>query len=309
MNKYEYSLKLKKYLIGTNIFLSILLICLLVFGISFLPSVSLTQLENLRQYMMFDITESPKNTYVALAEEVGSGSLGQSASRISDPKIGSEIDSFVSYPPSVAVIVTHLGLNAVQTARAVELPKEVALGFSPYTNTLKPLLRKAIEDGHEAYLSLLIDHGYEHIYNLNSTVSLEKNIDKLSSILSSHAEYNGLYLNNLSSSRKVENLIAKVAEELLSKKLILITKNLPQIYQGTNAGIVSASIVIEHEIDESEIKKKLETLTSLVKEHKKALLYVHGYVAAIDCLAEWIESLKAAGIELVPVSVLSARYR
>ena len=101
--------------------------------------------------------------------------------------------------PKIALIITNLGLNRKSTELALTLPSECALGFLPYTKTLKPLLNKAQNKGHEIYLYLPLqttqssdNHGK---HALTTSLPPEEMALRLHLILNSHIKYDGVYSN------------------------------------------------------------------------------------------------------------------
>ena len=127
--------------------------------------------------------------------------------------------------PKVSIIVTNLGLNRRSTELSMTLPKQCALGFLPYTKSLKPLLHKAQSKGHEIYLYLPLQTSKSFDnpgrYALMGNLAPEENAVRLNVILNSHARYDGLY----SSYKEVftENVQASemVFDHLDDKNLIL----------------------------------------------------------------------------------------
>lgn len=302
MTKYQDSLKLKKSLIVINISLMIFTIILLIFGILVVQPKQLDKLAFLEQYMYFDITGKPRNIDVQLTDDVPS-LQNKEQNKVSN-RITNRVSSTIETLPRLSIIVTNLGLNVTQIERALSLPKTIALGFLPYTSTLKSLMFKAKEDGHEIYMSLFIDNNYEHVYNMSSNSSIEENIKKLNSILSAHTEYQGVYVNSVLDSTRQTKLINKISQELLKKQQIVITKHNSSRTNLIMKNGLLASLVIEHELDDGEITKKLNSLIDIAKENGTALAYIQGYGLAINCLRDWLKTIKDHEVLLVPVSEL-----
>lgn len=212
----------------------------------------------------------------------------------------------------IAIIVTNLGLNKKPTEMALGLPKQCALGFLPYTKTLKPLLHQAQSEGHEIYLYLPMQtsRSYENPgkYALLGNLPTEENIMRLNVILNSHARYDGVY----SSFKEVFTSNPKVSEFLFNhlegKNLIFLMgksfgANIPAHLQDREK-LLYSSIILDKQPDQEEIKENLEKLVKMALENGSALGYSQGYSLSIDMINEWIPSLRERGIKLVPASEL-----
>ena len=212
----------------------------------------------------------------------------------------------------IAIIVTNLGLNKKPTEMALKLPKQCALGFLPYTKTLKPLLHQAQSEGHEIYLyvPMQTSRSYENPgkYALLGNLPAEENMMRLNVILNSHARYDGVY----SSFKEVFTSNPQVSEFLFDnledKNLIFLmgksfgNKIPPHLQAREN--LLYSSIVIDKDPDQEEIKANLEKLIKIAKENGSALGYSQGYSLSIDMINEWIPTLRARGVKLVPASEL-----
>ncbi len=212
----------------------------------------------------------------------------------------------------VAIIVTNLGLNKKPTEMALKLPRQCALGFLPYTKTLKPLLNQAQSEGHEIYLYLPMQtsRSYENPgkYALLGNLPVEENIMRLNVILNSHARYDGVY----SSFKEVFTSNPQTSEFLFdhledNNLIFLMGKsfghNIPAHLQGREK-LLFSSLILDKEPDENEIKENLEKLIKMARDEGSALGYSQGYSLSIDMINEWIPTLRSRGVDLVPVSEL-----
>lgn len=215
--------------------------------------------------------------------------------------------------PKIALLITNLGLNRRSTELALTLPNQCALGFLPYTKTLKPLLNKAQSSGHEIYLYLPLQTSKSSDnpgkYALTTNLAPEEVAVRLSIILNSHAKYDGVY----SSFREVftDNIQASssVFEQIADKHLIFIMgrgradKVVKHFKMHNN--IIPANIVLDEEADRKSIKIKLEALAKLAEKNGVALGYSQGFTLTIEMIREWLPSLQKRGILIVPISALS----
>lgn len=218
--------------------------------------------------------------------------------------------------PKISIIVTNLGLNRRSTELALTLPKECALGFLPYTKSLKPLLNRAQGNGHEIYLYLPLQTSASHDnpgrYALMNNLAQEENALRLNVILNSQTRYDGVY----SSYKEVFTDNANAAEMLLDhlgdKNLIFILgkgyKHSIAKYAKSHNNILPTNIILDEEIDAESISAQLNRLISIAKEEGIALGYAQGFTLTIEIIRQWAPSLKHKGVELVPVSELLKEY-
>ena len=102
------------------------------------------------------------------------------------------------------------------------LPRDCALGFLPYTKSLKPLLHRAQGNGHEIYLYLPLQTSKSHDnpgrYALMGNLAQEENSTRLNVVLNSHARYDGVY----SSYKEVFTDNARVSDVVFDHLMIKI---------------------------------------------------------------------------------------
>lgn len=218
--------------------------------------------------------------------------------------------------PKIAIIVTNLGLNRRSTELALTLPKECALGFLPYTKSLKPLLNKAQGDGHEIYLYLPLQTSSSHDnpgrYALMNNLAQEENALRLNVILNSQARYNGVY----SSYKEVFTDNASASEMLfdyLRDRNLIFILGKGQKHSSTNHSkarnnILPTNVILDEEADAESISARLNELIKIAEEEGIALGYAQGFTLTIEMIRKWAPSLNNQGVELVPVSTLLKEY-
>ena len=218
--------------------------------------------------------------------------------------------------PKISIIVTNLGLNRRSTELALTLPKQCALGFLPYTKSLKPLLHRAQGNGHEIYLYLPLQTSKSHDnpgrYALMNNLAQEENSLRLNVILNSHARYDGVY----SSYKEVftDNVRASemVFDHLDDKNLIFVLGKgvgypVPD-HIKSHDNILPTNIIIDEEPDKESISAQLNELIRVAEEEGIALGYAQGFTLTIQMIRKWAPALRSQGIKLVPVSELLKEY-
>ena len=218
--------------------------------------------------------------------------------------------------PKLAIIVTNLGLNIRSTELAMTLPRDCALGFLPYTKSLKPLLHRAQGNGHEIYLYLPLQTSKSHDnpgrYALMGNLAQEENSTRLNVVLNSHARYDGVY----SSYKEVFTDNARVSDvvfdHLDDKNLIFILgkglRHPAPDHIKNHKNILPTNIIIDEEPDKESISNQLAELIRVAEEDGMALGYALGFTLTIEMIREWAPTLESKGIKLVPVSELLKEY-
>ncbi len=228
------------------------------------------------------------------------------------PEVEDTANPIYKANPKIAIIVTNLGLKRRLTELAMTLPTECALGFLPYTKSLKSLLHKAQSNGHEIYLYLpsQTKESFDNPgkYALMPQFSDEENSIRLGAILNSHARYDGVYSNYKEIFTEDAKASQMLFEHLNDKNLIFI---LGKSFQGelyphikNYNNIIRVTSIIDMEPDKEVISKNLEEMIETAKIHGTALGYVQGFTLTIEMIRDWIPQLKEQGIELVTISEL-----
>lgn len=243
-------------------------------------------------------------------EEKFLGEAGEAVSLASDVKNSGN-------KPKIALIITNLGLNRRSTELAITLPKQCALGFLPYTKTLKPLLNKAQSKGHEVYLYLPLQtsNSFEsqgkHV--LSTKLPPEEIALRLQIILNSHMKYDGVYSNYKEVFTDNIKASMSIFDQIADKNLIFImgkgrTDKVEKHFKMHN-NIIASNIVLDEEVDKKSIKGKLEDLAKLAEKNGVALGYSQGFVLSVEMIRDWIPSLQKRGILIVPVSSLALEQK
>ena len=311
--------QVKECLIIANILLGLLLFCLLVFGLFFIRSNRMNKAIELKQQISFNINQLLDKDDNIHPNYIGYGKVTNNINK--DKPVITHNNSQNSLPQNtkaaskskVAIIVTNLGLNRRSTELALSLPTQFALGFLPYTNSLKPLLYKAQEKGMEIYLYLPCetnnpsDNPGKHA--LMSSLGDRENLIRLSMVLNLYMKYNGIYTSYKEEFTHKQEVAEVVIDKIIGRKLVFLVgreKSLvtPQ-YLLEKHNVLNTNVVIDSQLDEETIKYNLKRLIASSKKNNVALGYAGGYPMTINILNDWfIKELDKEGVELVPVSSL-----
>lgn len=218
--------------------------------------------------------------------------------------------------PKISIIVTNLGLNRRSTELALTLPKECALGFLPYTKSLKPLLNRAQANGHEIYLYLPLQTSASHDnpgrYALMNNLAQEENALRLNVILNSHARYEGVYSSYKEVFTDNTNAAETLFDHLGDRNLIFIfgkgQRPKATKYGKSRNNILPTNVILDEEADTESISVQLNKLIKVAEEEGIALGYAQGFTLTIEMIRKWVPSLRQKGIELIPASELLKEY-
>lgn len=357
----QFRVKIKRYLIGLNIALGVILFSLMVYWLASVRPNQIDQATKLGQYRFYTMNNLPEGDNQIRPDYIGlQAAVADTTEEISQVEeelasIDSELpdvdfsdtsglfadtnkllektnqllttkNSVVQAKPKkkkqykgapkISIIVTNLGLNRRSTELALTLPKECALGFLPYTKSLKPLLHRAQGNGHEIYLYLPLQTSASHDnpgrYALMNNLAQEENSLRLNVILNSHARYDGVY----SSYKEVFTDNARASEMVFDylddKNLIFVLgkgvgRSAPKHIKSHN-NILPTNIILDEEPDKESISAQLKELVKVAEEEGVAFGYAQGFTLTIEIIRKWAPTLRRQGIKLVPVSELLKEY-
>lgn len=218
--------------------------------------------------------------------------------------------------PRIAIVVTNMGLAEQPTLAAIQdLPGEVTLAFSPYSNRLAEWVPAARAAGHEVLLQLPMeprstefnDPGNKALLTANSP---EVNLDRMEWVLSRAEGYVGL--TNLMGSRFTVSPrdMQPVLVAMDQRGLLYIdSRESPASIAGKLAvemGLPAATNdrFIDAEAARGPIDTRLAQLEQLALSRGSAVGFAADYPVAIERLRFWIAGLKDRGFVLAPVSAV-----
>jgi hypothetical protein len=221
--------------------------------------------------------------------------------------------------PRVALLVGGLGLNPASTSDAIaRLPAAVSLGFAPYGDDLEGEAAAARQAGHE----LLLQSPMEPItypadnpgpHTLLSSASDAENLDSLRWQMGRFVGYAGI-VNHLGGKFTADaRALTPTLNEIAARGLFYLDDgSSPRSLAGQIAptlGLASAvgDAVVDADAAPTAIDAALTRLEALARTRGAAIGVATALPSSLDRIAPWSAGLEARGIELVPVSALTAR--
>ena len=214
----------------------------------------------------------------------------------------------------ISIVIDDVGMNLVESNRAIDLPSEVTLAFLPYAETVRELSAKARSQGHE----LIIHTPMEAI---NSDVSLGPmalktdmdfaSFDKeFSKMAASFDGYAGV--NNHMGSRLTQDAEAMgyLMDQLKQRGLYFLdsrtiaTSVAADTARSYGVPYAERDVFLDHKETVEFTANALEELEQVARRNGRAIAIGHPKKITIDALNKWIPTLEKKGFELVELSEL-----
>lgn len=215
----------------------------------------------------------------------------------------------------IAIVIDDLGLKQNASLRATELPGPLTLAFLPYGENLQALSDNARAGGHEVIVHMPMqgaDANDPGPHALLDGLPDAELAERLHWNLSRFTGFTGI--NNHMGSQFTENKAGMklVLAELATRKLFYLDSRTTaksaarQIAMEDKIPYAERDVFLDNTRDASYVALQLAEAEALAKRHGSAIAIGHPHDVTLETLARWIPTLKAKGIELVPVSVIIA---
>ncbi len=214
----------------------------------------------------------------------------------------------------IALLITGMGLSEVATTQAINsLPGPVSLAFGPYGRNLDGWVRKSRDAGHEVMLEVPLEP-FDYPDNdpgphtLLTSLPPEENIKRLHWIMSRFTGYTGITNHMGAKFTAAQDAFLPVLEEVKSRGLLYLDDGTAgrstagQIARDLGLDFSVSQITVDEERNGKEIDLALKKLEMLAQENGIAIGIGSSLPLTIGRVAEWVSTLKAKGIELIPVS-------
>ncbi len=214
----------------------------------------------------------------------------------------------------IALLITGMGLSEVATTQAIRsLPGPVSLAFGPYGRNLDGWVRKSRDAGHEVMLEVPLEP-FDYPDNdpgphtLLTSLPPEENIKRLHWIMSHFTGYTGITNQMGAKFAAAQDAFLPVLEEVKSRGLLYLDDGTAgrstagQIARDLGLDFSVSQVTVDEERNGKEIDLALKKLEMLAQENGIAIGIGSSLPLTIGRVAEWVSTLKAKGIELIPVS-------
>ncbi|PTV72867.1 divergent polysaccharide deacetylase family protein [Agrobacterium pusense] len=216
----------------------------------------------------------------------------------------------------VAIVVGGLGLSQTGSQKAIrELPPEVTLGFAASGNSLQRWMQEARREGHEILLQIPLEpFGYPGTNpgpdTLIAADPAKVNLDRLHRSMAKITNYTGI-MNYLGGRFLAEQAALEPVMRDIGKRglLFLDDGSSAQSLSGGIAKAISApqgfaDILLDGEVTEASILRKLDELERVARRNGQAIGVASAFDESIAAISRWSREAAGRGIEIVGVSAL-----
>nr|WP_246152301.1 divergent polysaccharide deacetylase family protein [Roseospira navarrensis] len=218
--------------------------------------------------------------------------------------------------PAVAIVVKGLGMMAdALEAAATKLPPEVTLSFSPYTPELSDRMVIARRSGHETMIDLPMEResfpaNDPGPLGLLTMLPPPETLDRMQQLMAQANGYVGVLADG-------DGRFAASPENMEVVLKALRQSGLLYVHQGSTRSLAAnlrslpaltaVDVVVDRRGFAESIEARLDYLTRLAQARGTAVGVMRASPLGFTKLREWIETLEAAGVALVPVSAVVRR--
>lgn len=216
----------------------------------------------------------------------------------------------------VAIVVGGLGLSQTGSQKAIrDLPPEVTLGFAASGNSLQRWMQEGRREGHEILLQIPLEpFGYPGTNPGPDTLlagdPAKVNIDRLHRSMAKITNYTGI-MNYLGGRFLAEQAALEPVMRDIGKRglLFLDDASSAQSLSGGIAKAISApqgfaDVLLDGEVTESAILRKLDELERIARRNGQAIGVASAFDESIAAISKWSRDAGGRGIEIVGVSAL-----
>ena len=222
--------------------------------------------------------------------------------------------------PRIAIVIEGLGIGANSTSEALaKMPAPITFAFAPYGTDLERWVARSRGEGHEVLLQIGMEP-FDYPENdpgpqtLLTTLSAEQNTDRLHWFLSRFQGYVGV--TSLMGARFIatDQALAPVLREIGKRGLIYFDGGTSRSVAGQVAGaqnvaFARADAVLDAVPAAAEIDNALARLEATARSRGFAIGSASALPVTIDRLSQWIKTVDARGITLVPISAVASRAK
>ncbi len=214
----------------------------------------------------------------------------------------------------VALIIDDAGVNPRITRQFIDIKQPITLSFLPYAPNVARQAKAAYVKGHEVMLHLPMEatevDSYPGPHALTTDLTDKEILQNLKANLDAFDTYIGVNNHMGSKFTADEQKMRLVLEEIKKRDLIFIdSKTSPQSVGGKlskSLGIIGAErdIFLDHIDDPKEIAQQFKSLEKSARKQGTAIAIGHPRAHTLAALQEWLVSVEAGDIAVVPLSVV-----
>ena len=212
----------------------------------------------------------------------------------------------------IALVLDDMGMNLTQSKAALTLPASVTFAFLPYAPQVKNLSSKAHSKGHETILHMPMeamdggaDLGGTALQSGMDKQAFDKTFNQLASSFDGYVGVNNHMGSRLTQDRQAMNVF--MAELKRRNLFFLDSRTIHTTIASEVASIhgvphAERKVFLDHKETPEFVRNSFARLEDIARREGSAVAIGHPKAVTIEALKEWIPTLEAKGIELVPLS-------
>ncbi len=216
--------------------------------------------------------------------------------------------------PLLSIIITDLGVSQKITESIISnFAPEISLAFSPYTKNLKSFTDMTREKGHEVWLTLPMETADYPAYDsgpltLLLNASVEKNKDRLTSLLISTQGYAGFISQKDHSFKKEDAAVNPAIQEIFSRGLAIIDSNtsltnfVEHAAEMKDYPYAKNNFWLDEDLSPSALNQKIKQIIEYGKARGHVVLTLRPYPASLKMIQKFLNSPSANDFQLAPIS-------
>jgi hypothetical protein len=221
--------------------------------------------------------------------------------------------------PRIAVVVAGLGLSEAATTAAIQqLPAEITLSFSPYSNRIEEWVAMARAAGHEVLIDLPLepasfprdDPGPQALL---TSLGEETNAERLAWVLSRVEGFVGVATFMGSRFTTSAEHMQPVVEELARRGLLILDSRAAadslaaKLAHESGVAYVINDRFLDNEASRVAIDGRLQQVERIARTQGVAVAMGYAYPVTVERLTAWARGLDAKGLTLAPISAVADR--
>lgn len=218
--------------------------------------------------------------------------------------------------PMIAIIITGLGHSKRVTEKALMLPENFTLSFSPYARGVSSWAATARLTAHEKMVDLPMEPSNYPAsdpgpYGLIIDKGLQENENRLQWLMSRFGGHIGFVTPNNEVYTHNEEALKVLLQSLANRGLMLVLAHEPAktetketLDTSSTANIIS-DMLVDEELLDTAIQTRLVALEQIATRRGFAVGIATATPLSIEQLRQWSDTLESKGIILVPVSAIA----
>lgn len=223
-------------------------------------------------------------------------------------------EEIVSNQPKIVLIINNLGLNQTSTERALAMPAEITIGFSPYASKISDYANIARKNKHDILINLPLDPSNINDdagpYALLVDLPEGENKRRLETVISLIDQVDGVYTVDEEKFTTPLKSLNIIYNNIIKKNILFVygqgnqNTSLFQYAKAEKLPLLINDLVIDKKLSVEDINLSLQRLEELAVKNNYAIGMANGFPITLNILEKWVTSLENKNIKLIPVTTM-----